>query len=593
MKKKKEKKTWELHRHHKRWTPEEEDLLKRLYPGVFSHELEERFGRRAVNIANRAAKLGIKKNWRKHTLARNDKRWSKKEIKRLKKLFPVTPTPLLLVYYPKRTRIALVAKARKLGLRKNYHDGNYSPGQLSSTQWLWSAKDIKQLRKLWQKGHTDSEIAEIMGKNIGRVRYQIYRQIREEGLQKKCKWWSKEDEEYLKRHYHTMDSKQIAAVLGKTAEMIRRKAGHLRITQPGHWSPEEIETLRQLWQEGNTTAQIAEIIGRTKRAVAHELARQKRDYGLPGKIRPWSKKERKYLIQHYNKETLSQIGAAIGRTRGMIQSMATRLNLVKSRAWTADELSILKKHYQKLPTSQVTELIGTKSLAAVKGKARSLGLRKNYLNRSNKTKSNNAQRSLKLPRWSAEDIEKLRTLWMQGHSKSEIGRILGKTKGAITGMLFKQMRDFGLPKRYEHKPWSKKEVAYLIKHYKNTPVPKLSTILGRAVYSIHRKARSLNLASDAVRAWTDEETAFLKEHYKKWTYEEIAKKLGRTVYSVNGRAEFLQLRKDVSVHWTAKEVDILKKYAKVLPPEEIAKKLSNRTPVAVHIKAVRLGLRKH
>jgi hypothetical protein len=371
------KKTWELHRHHKKWTPEEEDLLKQFYPGVFSHELEERFGRRAVNIANKAIKLGIKKNWRKHALAPNDKRWSKRETKRLKKLYPITPTPLLLVHFPKRTKTALVARARKLSLRKDYYNSNYSHDQLSSKLWLWSAEDIEQLRTLWRQGHTDSQIAEIMGKKIERIRYQIYRQIRQGKLQQKCQWWSKEEEEYLKRHYHNMNSEQIAGVLGRTVEMIHHKAGHLKITRPGHWSPEEVETLRRLWLQGKTSREIAEMIGRTQRAVDHELARQRRDFGLQGKIKPWSKKERKYLIQLYNKETLSQIGVALGRTRGMIQSMAVRLNLVKSRSWTARELSILKEHYHRLPNSQLTEQIGTKSLAAVKGKARKLGLRKN------------------------------------------------------------------------------------------------------------------------------------------------------------------------------------------------------------------------
>ena len=126
MRKKQEKKTWELTRHRKKWTPEEEDLLKQLYPGGFNHELVDRFGRTKWAIGDHAGKLGIKKNWRKHAPPQKGKRWSKKEIKRLKKLYPVMPTDQLYVHFPKRSKGAIAAMAQTLGLKNVFHRQSFA-----------------------------------------------------------------------------------------------------------------------------------------------------------------------------------------------------------------------------------------------------------------------------------------------------------------------------------------------------------------------------------------------------------------------------------------------------------------------------------
>lgn len=232
--KKKQLKTWELHRHRKRWTSKEEDLLKQLYPGLFNHELEEYFGRKASNIGIKANRLGLKKNWINPDTSwiYKRRRWSKIEIKRLKRLYPVTPLPQLLEHFPNRSKIAIAGQAHFLGLKKSYFTRNRLYVRLPAKVRLWSADQIERLRTLWLQGYTDSQIAEIMGRAIECVRGQLNRQKRNSGLQKKRKPWSKEEEEYLIRHYSSMGSRQIAAMLGRTIEMVHNKAVRLKVNRP-------------------------------------------------------------------------------------------------------------------------------------------------------------------------------------------------------------------------------------------------------------------------------------------------------------------------------------------------------------------------
>jgi biotin operon repressor len=199
--------------------------------------------------------------------------------------------------------------------------------------------------------------------------------MRDGELQKKCKWWSKEDEEYLRRHYHSMSSEQVAAALGRTVKMINRKAVHLKITNPNYWSHKETQTLRRLWEQGKTCREIGETLGRTKHAVDHAVARQIRDFGLQRKTKSWSKKDDEYLIRHHGKRSAEQIAIALGRTTQAIRTRAKLLRITDPHSWTDSEIEILKRDYETLSNEQIAEKLG-KTRIAVAHKATRLGLKK-------------------------------------------------------------------------------------------------------------------------------------------------------------------------------------------------------------------------
>jgi len=241
------------------------------------------FPKRKENaIKAKAGLLGLRKKYTKQldwSNLTNRKFWrEQKDL--LRKLYPTTNNKELAKLFG-RSKTAIQGQAQKLELHKSSYNPNAQ--NRNGTWFRWSDKEIKTLWRLWQQGHTDSEIAEIMGKALQRVRSQIHRQVREFGLQKKDdrKVWSKEENEYLIRHYHKKSHKQLVTALERTIAAIQGRASILNITQPNRWSLSDIKKLRQLWQQGHTAPQIAETIGKTKSSVNHQLERQKRDFGLP------------------------------------------------------------------------------------------------------------------------------------------------------------------------------------------------------------------------------------------------------------------------------------------------------------------------
>jgi len=324
--------------------------------------------------------MGLKKSWRKDVAPQRGRRWSKEEIKRLKKLFPVMPTRRVLSHFSGRSKAAVIGMAQTLGLRKNYLGRTPFRGQLPANQKLWSPADIASLRALWRQGYTESQIAEIIDKKPDSVRYQIYRQVRDAGLPKKLKSWSKEDQDFLVNHYHDMSAGQIAATMRTTKASIHHKACRLEITRPNHWTPEDIETLRQLWRQGKTSEEIAESIGKTKSAVDHQLERQRRHFGLQGKTKRWSEEAKEYIRRHYHTNTgVDQIAAALAVTTVMVHAVAHRLKLIRPNShdpWSQEETDRLRELYPVTSKGQLLAHFSGRSHSAIKGKAQLLGLRK-------------------------------------------------------------------------------------------------------------------------------------------------------------------------------------------------------------------------
>ncbi len=535
-KKKKQKKTWELHRHGKKWTSEEEDLLKNLYPDVFNHELVECFGRTQNAIRSKSSKLEIRKNWKKYVQTPKGKRWSKREIKRLKKLYPVMPTPQLLEHFPKRNKATIMSKANLLGLKKDYITHFVRTDNYERKLWYKQKERLKKLYPLMN----NRELAEKFGCTESAVRGTAWKLgLHKAGFrpggqnEKGARVWTLEEDILIRKLYPTIRTKDLAARLNRNAKAVRGRATVLGIRKDPKFSPfakkdawtvQDTEKLRRLRQQGRTMAQIAEAIGRTVSSVGHQIEK----LGLPRKSMPksWSREDEEYLVQHYHKTFRKQIAASLGRTLHAIAARATILKITKPE----------------------------------------------------------------LNRWALKDIKKLRQLWQAGHTMAQIAKVTGKTITSIANQVRRQKQDFGLPEKPYRPKWSEKDTAYLIQHYKTTPIPQLGDVLGRTQEAITKKARKLELVEFVSKPWTAEEIDMLKEYYPQWPVEKVVRKLGKTRSAVLTKAQRMGFR--APKLWTGEEIDILKKYYNMISDEEIAKKLGYRTPIAVHGKAIKLGLRE-
>jgi len=280
----------------RKWTQKEEDLLRELYPDMFNFGLEKRLGRTIGGLCGKARQLGLMKSWLKHSSARfHEKRpWTQKELKRLKKLFPILPIAQLRVHFPKRSDPAINKKALLLGLRKNYLNMSGPPAK-AYFNLLREQKDI--LIKLYPTT-SNEELAKL----LGRTRFAIKTNAQNLGLHKACyipgerngrgsRLWTKKEDALIRKLYPTTMAKDIATQLvlvDRKEKSIHSRAAFLgvrkdpRFITPHHlWPDEDTKKLRQLWQEGYRRTQIAERLGRNLACVRYQILRQIRQFGLP------------------------------------------------------------------------------------------------------------------------------------------------------------------------------------------------------------------------------------------------------------------------------------------------------------------------
>jgi len=333
-----------INRYHFKWSEREEDLLRKLYPDTFTPKLEEYFGRSAVSLIAKARKLHLRKKWRKYdpSLEYDHKPWTRKEVKLLRKLYAKLSNVELQKYLPKRTIETIGKKANLLGLTKRYLHHFEKPKNNDPDLWL---KQKEQLKKLYSTMSNED-----LAKKFGR---------------------------------------SVAAITNQAWKMGLHKMGYKQTPRPG------------------------------------------------GNAKLWSKKDDALIRKLYPAAWTKDLAVKLNRTDKAVIARAILLGVKKD-----------PEKFTQPPTPQT---------------------------------------------WVMEDIQKVRQLWMQGYVKEEIAKIIGKSLGSTTGQIQRQIRDFGLPKRYESRRWTKEEDGYLIKNFKNESLEKISEVLKRTIHSIRSRAKGYNL----------------------------------------------------------------------------------------------------
>lgn len=208
------------------------------------------------------------------------------------------------------------------------------------------------------------------------------------------------------------------------------------------------------------------------------------------------------------------------------------------------------------------------------------------------------KRSKKWPKvglpWSKTDVARL----IKFHPKTHDGDLtepLGRTIWAIKN----KARKLGLEKDYAGGyqprrlsfcvPWSKREVALLKRLYSTTVNVKIAEKIGRTSLAVQSKAVILRLRKN--KFWSEKDDRLLRRLCIRLSYEELAKRLGRTKGAVRARMGTLGLNGKVK-KWTEDETSFLKESYPETDLRTIAKKLG-RTQTAVSVKANRIGLKQN
>jgi len=283
--------------------------------------------------------------------------------------------------------------------------------------------------------------------------------------------------------------------------------------------------------------------------------KSKKKWELSRRGKSWTQQEEALLRKLYPDQFNFELAERFGRTTDALCTKAGQLRLKKNwrkydpsrfkkgKRWSKEERSRLKKLYPQMPTSQLPKYFPKRSREAIAGQASMLGLRKTYIKQSYSPNYN---------LW-REQKEILAKLYPTTDNK-ELARLLGRSKAAIQGQ------------------------AQKLELHKACYIPGEQTGQGE-------------------RLWTPQEDVRIRKSYPTARTKDFAVQLDRTVDAVITRAARIGVWKDPEKFsrlqsWTEEEIAFLKKYYKTLPAEQIAEKLGDKTPVAVKVKAAKLGLKK-
>jgi len=236
------------------WSKSEMGRLKRLYPLNQTRDVAKMLGRTSEAIKRKARKLGLLKDYAggyRPRRWRNPATWSKEDIRLLKKLYPKTPNKEIATKL-KRTLGAVVTKAADLGLRKSEGIAGQS----------WTEKEINFLKKSYEY-MTARQIGEKLGRSDHSVRrmasiIQITNNDRRS--------WSLKEDDVIRRYFYKTNYPFLAVRLNRTISSVKSRANKLGLFKQTCWSENEIRILKKLYRS-HTYQEIAEIIGRPVDAV--------------------------------------------------------------------------------------------------------------------------------------------------------------------------------------------------------------------------------------------------------------------------------------------------------------------------------------
>ena len=182
----------------RKWSAEETEFVRKYYPQKGGGYVAEKIGRTRTSVNALTVRLGIRRS--------NFRKWKEWEVHYLQRHYGAKPIDSI-ARTLRRTVSALQLKAGELRITTP------PPARYSQQE-----KDI--IRELYESGSaTVSEIAQRLGRPASAIRTRIGRW----GLRSPL-FWTKEEWNYVKKHYRTMSVEEIGRVLGRSAHAVTHYA---------------------------------------------------------------------------------------------------------------------------------------------------------------------------------------------------------------------------------------------------------------------------------------------------------------------------------------------------------------------------------
>jgi hypothetical protein len=238
----------------------------------------------------------------------------------------------------------------------------------------WTSEEVALLIKLYPT-YNNRELAT----RFGRSEWAVAGKARGLGLTRdhgryrrqpsRGRPWSSQEIDVLRRLYGAMADEDIAVEIGRTRNAVAIKAKRLKLRKMRFWTDQEDRYLRACHRE-QTCRQMARVLGRTAMAVRTRAI----TLGLEVKVPNWTEDEIDWLKDSYGRTDLNVIAAALGRTRAAVAKKAREMGLVKFRHWSQEETRRLREWLPRYTRRDIACRLD-RSLDSVRYKIRQLGLR--------------------------------------------------------------------------------------------------------------------------------------------------------------------------------------------------------------------------
>lgn len=203
-------------------------------------------------------------------------------------------------------------------------------------------------------------------------------------------------------------------------------------SRAGAWSAPELDFLRRAFGQ----RPLADIARRLRRSQASVLARAKTMFAGRRKKRPWAAADDERLRVGYGVVPDAELALALQRTLvDLRQRVRTLRNRCRPRRWTASDRALLKRVYGSRSAAALEVRLGRPS-PDIEALAQRLCLRKD------RRFAARARQTTRVPRWTAQDVVRLRELYAT-QDTLEVARLIGRSVKSVAN----KANQLGLKKR--------------------------------------------------------------------------------------------------------------------------------------------------
>lgn len=150
-----------------------------------------------------------------------------------------------------------------------------------------------------------------------------------------CRWTKDEIKEYLKEHYATKDTEDIADVLGLAPDQVRNKACRLGLKKPKN-DKAQITAFIIKHYKSMSRRDMAKATGLTYSGIDYYIKNLKAEGKINDSLlqldsgrKMWTKKEEAYLSEHYPTTDTGVIANTLGRSERSVSVKAHKMGISK------------------------------------------------------------------------------------------------------------------------------------------------------------------------------------------------------------------------------------------------------------------------